>query len=263
MKIFNEITSWQATRQQIQSNKTLGIVMTMGTLHKGHLNLIKQSQQDNDYTLVSIFVNPAQFNNQSDFVNYPKTWQQDIDLLKAQGVDFLLSPQKEMLYPDNYNYLIKEKNLSPILCGASRLGHFEGVMTIVMKLLNIAQANNAYFGEKDYQQFQLIKGMAQAFFIPTNIIACPTVREEDGLAFSSRNLRLDTNARAKAGYFAKAIRQSNDIEQVRNALISNHITIDYLEDIEDRRFAAVIIDEVRLIDNFPLSEITQLTKENT
>ncbi|WP_151192926.1 pantoate--beta-alanine ligase [Cysteiniphilum sp. JM-1] len=262
MKIFNDIASWQTTRQQIATDKTLGVVMTMGALHKGHLSLIKQSQQDNDYTLVTIFVNPTQFNNQGDFDNYPNTWQQDVDLLTMEGVDFLLSPHKEMLYPDNYNYQINEKSLSQTLCGASRPGHFEGMLTIVMKLLNIARANNAYFGEKDYQQFQLIKGMADAFFIPTNIVSCPIIREEDELAFSSRNLRLDESARKKAGYFAQMIRQTHDIEQVKNALIANHITIDYLEDIDNRRFAAVIIDDVRLIDNFPLTEITKLTKEN-
>ncbi len=262
MKIFNDIASWQTARQQIATDKTLGVVMTMGALHKGHVSLIKQSQQDNDYTLVTIFVNPTQFNNQSDFDNYPNTWQQDVDLLTMEGVDFLLSPDKDMLYPDNYNYQINEKSLNQILCGTSRPGHFEGMLTIVMKLLNIAQANNAYFGEKDYQQYRLIKGMAQAFFIQTNIVSCPIIREEDGLAFSSRNLRLDESARNKAGYFAQTIRQNYDIEQVKNTLIANHITIDYLEDIDNRRFAAVIIDDVRLIDNFPLAEITQLTKEH-
>ncbi|WP_440616829.1 pantoate--beta-alanine ligase [Cysteiniphilum sp. 6C5] len=262
MKIFNDIVSWQTIRQHIATNKTLGVVMTMGALHKGHLSLIKQSQQDNDYTLVTIFVNPTQFNNQGDFDDYPNTWQQDVDLLTTEGVDFLLSPHKEMLYPDNYNYQIIENHLSRILCGSSRPGHFEGMLTIVMKLLNIAQADNAYFGEKDYQQFQLIKGMTQAFFIQTNIVSCPIIREKDGLAFSSRNLRLNKSARNKAGYFAQTIRQNHDIEQVKNKLIANHIKIDYLEDIDNRRFAAVIIDDIRLIDNLPLAKIIQLTKEN-
>lgn len=261
MKIFNEIIDWQIARHQIPSDKTLGIVMTMGALHKGHLSLIKQSQQDNDYTLVTIFVNPTQFNNTKDLVNYPNTWQQDIDLLKMQGVDFLLSPSKDTLYPDKYNYQVKERELSSKLCGASRPGHFKGALTVILKLLNIAQAHNTYFGEKDYQQLQLVKHMTHAFFISTNVIGCPTIREKDGLAFSSRNLRLDKNARAKAGYFAQAIRQVNDLEQVKNALIANHITIDYLEDIENRRFAAVIIDDIRLIDNFSLLEITESTTE--
>ena len=262
MKIYHLISQWQQQRNTLAEEKTLGIVMTMGALHKGHLSLIKQSQKENDLTLVTIFVNPTQFNKQSDFMNYPKTRQQDIELLTMHGVDFLLSPQKEDLYPDHYHYQIQEKLLSQKLCGQSRPGHFEGMLTVVLKLLNIAQATNAYFGEKDYQQLQLIQGMAEAFFIPTNIIGCPTIREEDTLAFSSRNFRLNPVAREKAKFFAQSIRQYQTINTLLPILEQHNIQIDYLEDHDNRRFVAVVIEGVRLIDNFLLFDIPQDKQEN-
>lgn len=259
MKILHDIFSWQMERKSILNNeKTLGVIMTMGALHQGHLSLIERSQKDNDITLVTIFVNPTQFNNQSDFINYPNTWPEDVKLLKSKSIDFLLAPSREILYPDRYQYQVKENLLSHKLCGSTRPGHFEGVLTIVLKLLNIIQPNVAYFGEKDYQQLQLIRKMTKAFFIPTKIIGCPTIRESDNLPYSSRNSRLNKKARSKATEFAKIIREKCDIEAIKSSLKKHGIDVDYLEDLDDRRFAAVIIDKIRLIDNFPLSDINNI-----
>ena len=141
-----------------------------------------------------------------------------------------------------------------MLCGQSRPGHFDGVLTVVMKFLQLAQAHKAYFGEKDYQQLKLIQGMAKAFFIPTEIVACPIVRDDHGLAYSSRNLRLSDQARKKANTFAKIIRQYKDLDQAKQALMDENINIDYLEEHFSRRFAAVNINNIRLIDNTVLND---------
>ena len=259
MKIFEYIDKWQQQRQQMDTGKTLGVVMTMGAFHKGHLSLIERSKQECDLTLVTLFVNPTQFNNQEDLVNYPSSWQQDIEFLTHAQVDFLLSPSIKDIYPDDYNYMINEKLFSKHLCGLSRAGHFNGVLTIVMKLLQISQATSAYFGKKDYQQFSLIKSMVKAFFVPTKIIGCNTLREPDGLAYSSRNRRLSISARKKAGFFAQTIKQDLPLQEIAQILTKNNIQVDYLQEHFERRFAAVVIENIRLIDNFSLTEIKQKT----
>lgn len=264
MKIIKHIGTWQKTRIALSTNKTLGVVMTMGALHQGHLHLIQQSQQDNDYTLTTLFVNPTQFNNQDDLQTYPNTFAEDIILLKKIDVDFVLAPSAKAMYPDDYAYQISEKSLSKILCGRSRPGHFTGVLTVVMKFLQLARANRAYFGEKDYQQFKLIEHMADAFFISTEIICCPTVRDHKGLAYSSRNLRLDAQGRQQAYQFARIIRQYRSMHRVEEKLNSHHIKIDYLQEHFGRRFAAVIINNVRLIDNITLDSFNEANvMENT
>ncbi len=255
MKIFNDIHNWIKYRKQLSVEKSLGVVMTMGALHDGHFSLVEESKKNNDYTLATIFLNPTQFNNKEDLKKYPKTWDQDIAALKKLNVDFLLAPNFNQLYFDNYKYKISENDFSRILCGATRPGHFDGVLTVVMKLLQIAKADRAYFGEKDYQQYHLIKGMADAFFLDTEIISCKIVRENDNLAMSSRNLRLSDNGRTLASQYANIIRENLSIKDVKAKLESINITVDYLEKHFGRRFAAVIIEDIRLIDNFELEDI--------
>jgi len=160
MRIFRDINNWLICRRKISFDKSLGVVMTMGALHEGHFSLIRSSQKENDHTLVTIFLNPTQFNNKDDLTKYPKTMSEDINSLEDMKVDFLLTPDYEQIYPDKFRYKISESSLSKILCGLSRPGHFDGVLTVVMKLLQVAKADKAYFGEKDYQQYQLIKEMA-------------------------------------------------------------------------------------------------------
>src|SRR5262249_29466052 len=161
-------------------------VPTMGALHEGHLSLVKRSRVENDRTLVSIFVNPTQFDDPADFDAYPRTVKRDLALLEAAGVDFVLLPGAGDMYVDGFRYRVSEPEVSTILEGEHRPGHFGGMLTVVLKLLNIAAAERAYFGEKDWQQLSLVRGMADAFFLPTAIVACPTVRESTGLALSSR-----------------------------------------------------------------------------
>jgi len=252
MLSFNDLKEWQSFRSTGTNEPVWGFVPTMGALHKGHLSLVKRSIQENDKTVVSIFLNPTQFNEPKDLSGYPQTLANDITMLEKAGVDVLLLPDFSQIYSDNYRYKLTESDFSLKLCGASRPGHFDGVLTVVMKLLNIVQARHAYFGEKDYQQYLLIKEMADAFFLPTNIITCPTVREANGLAFSSRNARLTSDERALAPRFYEILSQNIPVEACRTELMSLGFKLDYVEELDDRRFGAVYLGKVRLIDNVPI-----------
>jgi pantoate--beta-alanine ligase len=224
----------------------------MGALHGGHASLIARSRAENDATLVSLFVNPTQFNDPQDLKDYPRDFDSDAARAAAAGADYLLAPEYAALYPDGYRYRVQESALSAALCGASRPGHFDGVLTVVLKLLQLAGADRAYFGEKDYQQYLLIRGLAEAFFLKTEIVPCPTVREPDGLAMSSRNLLLTPAQRAAAPRFHQALAAEGPIPRVKAALVEAGFKVDYVEERQGRRFGAVKLGKVRLIDNVPL-----------
>lgn len=253
MDIYHDIDAWRRMNTQRLKENTVGFVPTMGNLHVAHLSLVKQSQQENRHTAVSIFINQAQFNNPEDFIKYPRTLDADLEQLERAGVDYCLIPSHEMLYPDAFCYQIHETTNHQQLEGLHRPGHFTGVLTIVMKLLNLVKPNRAYFGEKDYEQFQYIRDMARAFFLETEIISCPTLRETSGLAFSSRNGRLSAAGKEKAALFAQIFLNARSVEDARAQLSAADIQIDYIEEHAGRRFAAVFIDEVRLIDNYAIT----------
>ncbi|MBN1646724.1 MAG: pantoate--beta-alanine ligase [Spirochaetales bacterium] len=248
MQIFKTVGQMQTYRKTI-GQKSVGFVPTMGALHRGHVSLIEQSRHENDLSIVSIYLNPTQFNDKKDLAGYPVTWEQDKAILDDLGVDVLFAPDYREMYPDDYRYRISEDRLAKTLCGAARPGHFDGVLTIVMKLFQIVGACNAYFGEKDYQQYRLIRGMADAFFLPVRIIPCPIVREEDGLAMSSRNVRLGQRARSKAPVLYRELSSGRPLSEIKKFLEKAGFEIDYLEEHEGRRYAAVFLDGVRLIDN--------------
>lgn len=250
MDIFCHLPTWKKQREEDRrENLSLGFVPTMGALHRGHLSLVEKSQEDNDRTLVSLFINPTQFDNEGDLDAYPNLVEQDMDLLKEAGVQYVLLPDYDMIYPDKYRYQITETEESRLLCGAHRPGHFNGVLTVVMKLLNIAQADRAYFGEKDYQQYRLVQGMVEAFFMDTEVIPCSLIREEDGLAMSSRNLRLSKEQRQTAGKFNQILSTAESLSSAKEMLKKAGFTVDYVEELWGRRLAAVSLGEVRLIDN--------------
>jgi len=248
MKIFKSVKNWQSQRKKIQ-DKSIGFVPTMGALHEGHLSLIKKSKKENDITVVSIFLNPTQFDDKKDLKTYPNTIKQDVEKLQKIKVDYLILPKYEQIYSDDYDYKISENNLSKILCGKSRKGHFDGVLTVVMKLLNIVDAEKAYFGEKDYQQFLLIEKMAKTFFIDTKIIPCELIREKDGLAKSSRNLKLTKEQRKTAPKFYQILKSKKSVAAKKSELKKTGFEIDYIEKYKDRIFGAVKLGKVRLIDN--------------
>lgn len=255
MKQYTDLHAWQRARQALPSSTTLGFVPTMGHLHQGHASLFKQSLKETDQTVVSLFINPTQFNHPDDFKHYPRTLEQDLQQLEALGVQHCILPTVEALYPDNYRYQLEEKEESLLLEGAHRSGHFTGVLTVVMKLFQLVRPTRAYFGEKDYQQLQLIRGMVDAFFMNIDIVACPIIRESSGLACSSRNTRLSPTERERADHFAKLFHQADCtddalIEQLTTAAIR----VDYLTTLGTRRFAAVHVGEVRLIDNYAVEQ---------
>jgi pantoate--beta-alanine ligase len=233
---------------------SVGFVPTMGALHPGHLSLVERSRNETDFTIVSIYVNPTQFNSANDLANYPETLTVDLQLLEVAGVSAVFMPTYELLYPDDYAYEVDEKQFSGELCGENRPGHFSGVLTVVMKLLNLVKPQKAYFGEKDFQQLSLVKGMAEAFFMETEIIGCPIVREDDGLAMSSRNLHLRSCDRSKAPLFSRLLSDSMlTDEDVQTQLGLAGFAVDYVVTKGSRRFGAVVMGDpaaqVRLIDN--------------
>ncbi len=193
-------------REQRNNGKTIGFVPTMGALHKGHLELMKQAKQENDFLVVSIFVNPIQFNNPEDLKKYPRDVNKDKELLENIGCDVLFAPTVEEMYPENVTKKYNFGSLETVMEGASRPGHFNGVAIVVSKLFEIVQPHKVYFGEKDYQQLAIIKKLVETEQLPVEIIPCPIVREADGLAMSSRNERLTDEEKATAPYIYQTLK---------------------------------------------------------
>ncbi len=252
---------------------TTGFIPTMGALHAGHMALVEQAKDYCDRVMVSIFVNPKQFGPAEDFGAYPRTLEADSDLLKAHGVNLLFLPDAATLYPPGFSTRVEVDGLTGVLCGASRPGHFSGVATVVTLLLMIAEADFAFFGEKDYQQLQVIRRMATDLRLPSEIFGVPTVREQDGLAMSSRNRYLNAEERKAAPLLYAAMRGVREdtarplaqaTGEARERLEKAGFRIDYLEarhadtlELSETRsnarlFAAVFLGATRLIDNIAL-----------
>jgi len=183
------------SQDYILSGKAVGFVPTMGALHNGHISLVRRSINENDKTVVSIFVNPLQFGPTEDFKQYPRDIEGDAGKLEREGVDILFTPEIPAIYPEGFSTHVEVEKLSGKLCGEFRPGHFRGVATVVTKLFNITRPKRAYFGQKDYQQTVIIKKMVKDLDMDVDIIVCPTIREHDGLALSSRNVYLDERQR--------------------------------------------------------------------
>jgi len=181
-----------------KAGKAIGFVPTMGALHEGHIELVKKSVAENDITGCSIFVNPIQFNNPDDLLKYPRTLEKDIEMLEEAGCNLMFVPSVKEMYPEQVSKVYDFGNLDKVMEGAHRRGHFNGVAVVVKKLFDIFQPHRAYFGEKDFQQLRIIQALVRMEQIPVEIIPCPTVREPDGLAMSSRNRRLSAEERTLA-----------------------------------------------------------------
>lgn len=239
-----EFRSWRK-----QQKGSVGFVPTMGALHSGHEELLKQARKNNDVVVLSIFVNPTQFNDPKDLEKYPKTWDADLAMAEANKVDAIFYPRYDEMYPDSYRYKVTENSYSNLLDGAHRPGHFDGVLSVVMKLFNVVAPTRAYFGEKDFQQMTLIQGMVESFFMDLEVVPVPTVREEDGLAKSSRNVRLTSTERMQAPAIYKAITESQTADEAAERLTAQGFIVDYVTDVGTRRFVAARLGDVRLIDN--------------
>ncbi|KPJ67214.1 MAG: pantoate--beta-alanine ligase [Coxiella sp. DG_40] len=249
-ELITSITKWHAIRAN--SNNTIGFIATMGNLHLGHQSLLERSIKENKITVLSIFVNPTQFDDKEDLISYPKTFERDFALAEKLQVDYVLVPKYEDLYPDNYKYRVAETDFSRCMEGKHRPNHFDGVLTIVMKLLMLVKPNRAYFGEKDFQQLQLVTGMVKAFFLDIEIISCPTVRDKNGLALSSRNNFLTKQQYEIAAQFPKLLAMNVSLSTIIQRLKNQGFSIDYVEEHNGQRFAAVRLGKTRLIDNITM-----------
>lgn len=253
IKVFTSIAEFSRYRDSIGQIQNVGFVPTMGALHAGHAELIRRAAAENELCVLSIFVNPTQFHNPDDLQKYPRTLEQDLLIAAQSGATCVLAPGFSEIYPDEYRFQLTENSFSKKLCGLHRPGHFDGVLTVVMKLLQIVRPSRAYFGEKDYQQFQLISEMAKAFFLQTQIVGCNTIRETDGLAMSSRNVRLSEEGRKKASLIYQALVNFNEKDKAIGFLHAKGIEVEYLEEFYNRKFIAAHIDGVRLIDNVEIN----------
>ncbi len=257
-----------------RSGMLVGVVPTMGALHDGHLSLVRAARAQSDRVIVTIFVNPMQFNNASDLEKYPRDEGHDLSLLEAAGVDVLFAPGVDEVYPQGFATKVSVAGISEPLEGAFRPGHFDGVATVVSKLFGMTQAGRAFFGEKDWQQLQVVRRLTTDLNIPVRVIGCPTIREEDGLAMSSRNVRLSAAERETAPALhaamqaaAAAMREGTPVAEAldtaRAAIAAAGFgTVEYLdlrraeslapaEDLSEpvRMLAAIWLGDVRLIDN--------------
>lgn len=277
MKAFQTkaaIKEWVS--KQKTASKRVGFVPTMGALHEGHLALIKQAKKENDVVVCSIFVNPIQFNRPDDLKNYPRTLQTDMEKLRTVSCDALFYPSEQEMYPKQEKRVYDFGILDKVMEGRYREGHFNGVAIVVKKLFDIVKPHKAYFGEKDFQQLQIIKAMVKMESLVVEIVSCPTVREPDGLAMSSRNVRLNKQQRSDAPRIHAALKlgkeyfQSHSINQIKQLVVdhvnaSPHLEVEYFEIVwedslmpvtnkgerEENVFGCIAVHagEVRLIDN--------------
>ncbi len=251
MKIIKTVEEFKEIRKTF-GDKSVGFVPTMGGLHNGHLSLMKRAIAENDISVASVYLNPTQFNDKKDLETYPANFADDCALLEKAGVDYLFAPTYPVMYPDDYAYMLTEKRFSKELCGAKRPGHFDGVLTVVMKFFNIVRPTRAYFGEKDFQQYKLLDGMVKAFFMDIELIPCPIVREDNGLAISSRNRKLSPAGLALAPKFHEILAGGGSEEEIAAKLEAAGFKVDYVTKKDDRLYAAVFLEEVRLIDNIAI-----------
>ncbi|MEI6122466.1 MAG: pantoate--beta-alanine ligase [Bacteroidota bacterium] len=276
MQVFNHINSIKTAIALLKANKNkIGFVPTMGALHKGHLSLLAKARSENDITVGSIFVNPVQFNQQEDFEKYPVQNDTDIALLKQAGCDMVFMPSVNEMYPEPPTEKFYFGQLETVMEGAFRLGHFNGVAIVVKKLFEIISPDSAYFGEKDFQQLQIVKQLVKQLELNIEIIACPIIREADGLAMSSRNVRLTDHQRQIAPQIYNLLKTfANQTERFSVGEIKSEFVkamqaipefkLDYFEIVDEenlqpithwaaaenpRAFVAVFMDNVRLIDN--------------
>ena len=277
MKIVSTVNDVRSTVKEWKKNGLkVGLVPTMGFLHEGHLSLIKKAVAENDKVIVSVFVNPTQFGPNEDFEAYPRDLNKDAALCEEAGADLIFHPEPEGMYPDGFCSSVNMTGLTDALCGKSRPIHFQGVCTVVSKLFNIAAPDNAYFGEKDAQQLAIIKRMVKDLNFDIKITGCPIIREEDGLAKSSRNTYLNPEERQAALVLSKAVKcgrslveggekDSAVILKEMKSIIENEplARIDYVEIVDMNTMKnidkvkgdvlcamAVYIGKTRLIDNF-------------
>lgn len=274
MEIVETVADMRVARARMPGQ--VGLVPTMGALHEGHLALVRRAREENGHVIATIFVNPTQFNDPKDLLSYPRDMERDLEMLRGEGVDAVFTPTPDVMYPPNYQTYITVEQVTEGLEGAHRPGHFRGVATVVAKLFNLTQPHRAYFGQKDAQQVVVIKRMADDLNFSLEVVVCPTVREADGLAMSSRNRKLTPEQRQAAPVlyraltaaqlaFEKGERDPEVLRQVMRAVLASeplaeveYVSLADAETLHELRepitgntlvSLAVRIGSVRLIDN--------------
>lgn len=237
-----------------QAGRRIGCVPTMGALHVGHVSLMKHARADCEFVIVTVFVNPTQFGPQEDFSKYPRPFEADCEMSRATGVDLLFHPTADVMYPPETAAFVEVSGLSNVLEGAIRPGHFRGVTTVVTKLLNLTQPDKAYFGQKDFQQQAIIRRMARDLDMPTEIVTCPTVRDPDGLALSSRNVYLSSAERTSGLSLYRALCLARD--RVRSGE-TNLVAIRREMRQEMERSSGVVVDYATIADAGSLIELNE------
>lgn len=276
MEVFENKRSIEKKLSEFRKKgKCIGFVPTMGALHDGHLSLVKCSRENDDITVVSIFVNPTQFNNKSDYEKYPRIKDADLAILKKEGCDVVFTPSEKEMYPEKDTRVFDFGELDKVMEGAYRPGHFNGVAQIVSKLFETIKPDKAYFGEKDFQQLAIIRKMVEKMNMDVQIIPCPIIREDSGLAMSSRNERLTEKERENASLISKILYKARDeakhrtVDEVKKMVVEElnknpYIDVEYFEIVKEdnlqpiqswnenyykRACIAAWVGEVRLIDN--------------
>lgn len=277
MQIFKQIAPLKAFLKDLKcQSKSVGLVPTMGALHSGHISLFKACQSENDVTVGTIFVNPIQFNNPNDLLKYPRSFEKDVDLLESVGCDILFAPEAAEMYPEKTTLALEFGMLDKVMEGHFRPGHFSGVGLVVSKLFNIVQPDHAYFGQKDWQQFAIIRKLTDELNFDIVLHSVPTLREEDGLALSSRNFRLTPDQRKKANVFYRgllaaktAFKQGQTLAAVKKAVrdtveVFPDVSLEYFELADSQNLNALqnveqsdrpimciagYVGDIRLIDN--------------
>ena len=275
MRLIQNVSEMKAlSKSVLDDGKTIGFVPTMGYLHQGHLSLVQKAREENDIVVVSIFVNPTQFGPNEDYSRYPRDLERDLRLLNPFNVDYIFNPSVEEMYPAYYSVFVDETEMSKYLCGARRPGHFRGVCTVVTKLFNIVRPTHAYFGQKDAQQFRILRRMVENLNMDVEMVEMPIVREPDGLAMSSRNVYLSDEERREAPRLYKSLLEAKrlidggerDVQKIKGEIqrVLNHplLKIDYVEIVDEKTLIpvdriegdvivaiAVFFGKARLIDN--------------
>ncbi len=257
IKVFEKIKDIRAFVESAKrEGKSVGFVPTMGYLHEGHLSLVRCARSENDVVVVSIFVNPTQFGPSEDYKDYPRDMERDISLLENEKVHAVFAPDVKEMYPEETLTTIHVEKLTEHLCGAKRKGHFDGVCLVVSKLFNIVNPDRAYFGKKDYQQYRVIERMVRDLNFPISVVPCPIIREEDGLAASSRNIYLSEKERKDATCLYKSLRLADKL--IKNGEYNTKRIIDAMKEFIMGFESVRKIDYIEIVDKYTLEPVSEI-----
>ncbi len=254
MKVFKDISEIRKRANAIRvERKSLGFVPTMGALHIAHTELIKTAEEENDFVIVSIFVNPTQFGPGEDYDSYPENFEKDKKLCENTGVDAVFYPEVSDMYPKSHSTTVKVSDITETMCGKYRPGHFEGVATVVAKLFNIINPHRVYLGQKDYQQYRVIERMVGDLNFDLKLVMCPTVREKDGLAVSSRNQYLSEAERGRASYIYRALKEGEEL--IKKGIKETRLINEKVKNIIKENIPECKIDYAGVYDAYTLKHV--------